>query len=76
MKQNGYRGLSWSLLRIFLKQLLDSLHVLYNAKIIHCDLKPENILRKKKREGEEEAGSVWSERKDERSSHLEFFSFF
>ena len=44
MKQNGYRGLSWSLLRLFLKQLLDSLCVLKDAKIIHCDLKPENIL--------------------------------
>lgn len=40
MKQNGYRGLSWSLLRMFLKQLLDSLTVLTEAKIIHCDLKP------------------------------------
>ena len=40
MKQNGYRGLSWSLLRMFLKQLLDSLQVLTEAKIIHCDLKP------------------------------------
>ena len=41
LKQNGYRGLSWSLLRMFLKQLLDSLSVLAVAKIIHCDLKPE-----------------------------------
>ncbi len=40
MKQNGYRGLSWSLLRMFLKQLLDALTVLQRAKIIHCDLKP------------------------------------
>lgn len=33
MKQNGYRGLSWSLLRIFLKQILDSLSVLTSAKV-------------------------------------------
>lgn len=39
MKQNGYRGLSWSLLRLFLKQILDALNVLTHAKIIHCDLK-------------------------------------
>jgi len=47
MKQNGYRGLSWSLLRMFLKQLLDALSVLQRAKIIHCDLKPENVLLNK-----------------------------
>jgi dual specificity protein kinase YAK1 len=47
MRQNGYRGLSWSLLRIFLKQILDALSVLSASQIIHCDLKPENILLNK-----------------------------
>ncbi|CDR38934.1 CYFA0S02e08944g1_1 [Cyberlindnera fabianii] len=44
VKQNQYKGLSTKLVRNFTKQLLDSLCVLKDAKIIHCDLKPENIL--------------------------------
>ena len=44
IKQNGYRGFSISLIRIFLAQTLDALQVLKDAKIVHCDLKPENIL--------------------------------
>lgn len=44
IKQNGYRGFSISLIRIFLAQTLDALQILKEAKIVHCDLKPENIL--------------------------------
>ncbi|KAJ3343599.1 dual specificity protein kinase yak1 [Gonapodya sp. JEL0774] len=43
-KQNGFRGLSTNLVRVFVSQILDALTVLSRAKIIHCDLKPENIL--------------------------------
>ena len=46
IKQNSFRGLSTSLVRVFTAQLLDALTVLEEAKIIHCDLKPENILLK------------------------------
>ncbi|SCV01808.1 LAMI_0G13872g1_1 [Lachancea mirantina] len=44
LKQNQFHGLSISLIRTFSRQLLDSLGVLKDNKIIHCDLKPENIL--------------------------------
>ncbi|KAI3623700.1 YAK1 [Malassezia furfur] len=44
IKQNSFRGLSTSLVRVFITQLLDALVVLKNAQLIHCDLKPENIL--------------------------------
>lgn len=44
IKQNQFRGLSISLVRIFLSQILKSLSVLTRASVIHCDLKPENIL--------------------------------
>ncbi|KAJ3163179.1 dual specificity protein kinase yak1 [Geranomyces michiganensis] len=46
LKQNQFRGLSTNLVRIFVRQILDSLIVLNKARIIHCDLKPENILLK------------------------------
>ncbi|EPQ29288.1 uncharacterized protein PFL1_03043 [Pseudozyma flocculosa PF-1] len=46
IKQNSFRGLSTSLVRVFTAQLLDALTVLYEARLIHCDLKPENILLK------------------------------
>lgn len=46
IKQNQFRGLSLNLVRLFTKQLLISLAVLDEAKVIHCDLKPENILLK------------------------------
>ncbi|GAA5969552.1 hypothetical protein JCM3765_002664, partial [Sporobolomyces pararoseus] len=46
IKQNSFRGLSTSLVRVFTAQLLDAMAVLAEAKIIHCDLKPENILLK------------------------------
>lgn len=44
IKQNSFRGLSTSLVRVFTTQLLDALTVLKEARLIHCDLKPENIL--------------------------------
>ncbi|SAM01055.1 hypothetical protein [Absidia glauca] len=46
IKQNSFKGLSIRLIQSFTLQLLDTLVVLHNAKIIHCDLKPENILLK------------------------------
>ncbi|KXS15071.1 kinase-like protein [Gonapodya prolifera JEL478] len=46
IKQNGFRGLSTNLVRVFVAQILDALSVLNRARIIHCDLKPENILLK------------------------------
>ena len=46
IKQNSFRGLSTSLVRVFTTQLLDALTVLHEARLIHCDLKPENILLK------------------------------
>ncbi|GBC09926.1 hypothetical protein RclHR1_09200011 [Rhizophagus clarus] len=46
IKQNQFRGLSTNLVRVFTAQLLDSLTVLNEARIIHCDLKPENVLLK------------------------------
>lgn len=44
LKQNQYHGLSMQLIKIFTRQMLDSLCVLKDNKLIHCDLKPENIL--------------------------------
>lgn len=44
LKQNQYHGLSMQLIKIFTKQMLDSLCILKDSKLIHCDLKPENIL--------------------------------
>ncbi|KAI9203080.1 kinase-like domain-containing protein, partial [Polychytrium aggregatum] len=44
IKQNNYRGLSIHLVRLFISQLLDSLVVLNQARIIHCDLKPESNI--------------------------------
>ncbi|KAF9350871.1 dual specificity protein kinase yak1 [Mortierella sp. NVP85] len=46
IKQNQFRGLSMSLVRVLTAQLLDALCVLNEARIIHCDLKPENVLLK------------------------------
>ncbi|KAK6532193.1 dual specificity protein kinase yak1 [Arthrobotrys megalospora] len=48
IKQNQFRGLSTTLVRVFAQQLLNALTLLNKAKLIHCDLKPENILLKKK----------------------------
>jgi dual specificity protein kinase YAK1 len=47
IKQNQFRGLSTTLVRVFAQQLLSGLCLLSKAKLIHCDLKPENILLKK-----------------------------
>lgn len=44
IKSNGFRGNSLKLVRRFTKQLLSSLLLLKQHKVIHCDLKPENIL--------------------------------
>ena len=47
LKQNQFKGLSLKLIKIFVTQLLETLCLLHDAKIIHCDLKPENILLKR-----------------------------
>jgi dual specificity protein kinase YAK1 len=47
IKQNGFRGLSIQLVKVFTTQLLDTMEVLHEARLIHCDLKPENILLKR-----------------------------
>lgn len=52
LRQNNFRGLSMGLVRVFVKQLLDSLRVLRSANVIHCDIKPENILIKSLDTGE------------------------
>jgi dual specificity tyrosine-phosphorylation-regulated kinase 2/3/4 len=44
IKSNGFRGFSLKLIRRFTKQLLSSLLLLKQHKVIHCDLKPENVL--------------------------------
>ncbi|GMG40668.1 unnamed protein product [Ambrosiozyma monospora] len=44
IRQNQFHGLTIKLIKKFAIQLLDSLCVLKQSKLIHCDLKPENIL--------------------------------
>ncbi|KAI1084946.1 hypothetical protein F5B20DRAFT_121245 [Whalleya microplaca] len=44
IKSNAFRGFSIKLIRRFTKQMLSSLNLLKQHKVIHCDLKPENIL--------------------------------
>ncbi|KAH0545170.1 hypothetical protein FGG08_000782 [Glutinoglossum americanum] len=44
IKSNDFRGFSLKLIRRFTKQLLSSLVLLKNHRVIHCDLKPENVL--------------------------------
>lgn len=44
IKAHDFRGFSLKLIRRFTKQLLQSLVLLQQHKVIHCDLKPENIL--------------------------------
>ncbi|KAI9490138.1 kinase-like domain-containing protein [Zychaea mexicana] len=46
IKSNNFQGFSLSLIRRFTIQILQSLCLLYEHKVIHCDLKPENILLK------------------------------
>ena len=52
LKHNQFRGLSMSLIRVLTAQILDTLIVLREAKVIHCDLKPENVLLKGADSGE------------------------
>ncbi|EEY14178.1 dual specificity protein kinase pom1 [Verticillium alfalfae VaMs.102] len=44
IKVNAFRGFSLKMIRRFTKQMLSSLVMLKQHKVIHCDLKPENIL--------------------------------
>lgn len=44
IKQNKFKGLSLTLIRCFLFQILNALKLLARVSVIHCDLKPENIL--------------------------------
>lgn len=44
LRQNRYMGVNMTMLRSFLRQLLQALAVLVKTDIIHCDVKPENIL--------------------------------
>ncbi|KHN96656.1 serine/threonine protein kinase [Metarhizium album ARSEF 1941] len=44
IKAHSFRGFSLRIIRRFTKQILSSLVLLKQRKVIHCDLKPENIL--------------------------------
>ena len=44
LRLTKFRGVSLNLIRKFSRQIITSLAVLKEARIIHCDLKPENIL--------------------------------
>ncbi|KAI1002830.1 DYRK-family kinase [Podosphaera aphanis] len=44
IKSNSFRGFSLKIVRRFTKQILNSLLLLQQHKVIHCDLKPENVL--------------------------------
>ncbi|KAH6891349.1 hypothetical protein B0T10DRAFT_309999 [Thelonectria olida] len=44
IKAHAFRGFSIRIIRRFTKQILSSLNLLKQRKVIHCDLKPENIL--------------------------------
>lgn len=44
IKLHQFRGFSQRIIRRFTKQILSSLIMLKQKKVIHCDLKPENIL--------------------------------
>mmetsp|Transcript_29600 Transcript_29600/g.52846 ORF Transcript_29600/g.52846 Transcript_29600/m.52846 type:complete len:514 (-) Transcript_29600:848-2389(-) len=48
LRENHFRGLPLSLVRIFAWQLLQTLTLLsrHDVQVIHCDLKPENIMLK------------------------------
>ncbi|KAI6712638.1 hypothetical protein JHW43_004866 [Diplocarpon mali] len=44
IKSNGFKGFNLKIVRRFTKQILSSLLLLKQHKVIHCDLKPENVL--------------------------------
>lgn len=44
IKLHQFKGFSLRIIRRFTKQILSSLNILKQKKVIHCDLKPENIL--------------------------------
>ncbi|KAG9250480.1 uncharacterized protein F5Z01DRAFT_367799 [Emericellopsis atlantica] len=44
IKTHSFRGFSLRIVRRFTKQILSSLILLKQKRVIHCDLKPENIL--------------------------------
>lgn len=44
LKQNSFRGVSMTLIRVLTEQLLKAMQCLREARVIHCDLKPENVL--------------------------------
>ena len=44
IKAHSFRGFSLRIIRRFTKQILSSLNILKQKRVIHCDLKPENIL--------------------------------
>lgn len=44
IKAHAFRGFSLRIIRRFTKQILSSLNMLKQKRVIHCDLKPENIL--------------------------------
>ncbi|KAI8333144.1 kinase-like domain-containing protein [Chlamydoabsidia padenii] len=46
IKKNNFQGFSVGLIRKFTIQILQSLTLLYQHRVVHCDLKPENILLK------------------------------
>jgi len=52
IKQNQFRGFPCCWIRIFLSQLLSTMKILKQARIIHCDLKPENVLLVRKNESD------------------------
>uniref|UniRef100_V5EEB8 dual-specificity kinase n=2 Tax=Kalmanozyma brasiliensis (strain GHG001) TaxID=1365824 RepID=V5EEB8_KALBG len=44
IKANNFAGFTTNLIRRFTSQVLQSLVLMKNHRIVHCDLKPENIL--------------------------------
>ncbi|PGH23055.1 CMGC/DYRK/DYRK2 protein kinase [Polytolypa hystricis UAMH7299] len=44
IKAHDFKGFSLKLIRRFTKQLLGTLVLLHQHRVIHCDLKPENVL--------------------------------
>lgn len=45
-KANRFAPMTFSMIRHFAKQMLDTLQYLSDQNVVHCDLKPENILLK------------------------------